>query len=135
MRWRDAVFFLIALIAKSVYGQQEVPTLQCVGKVAPESEVKAMSSSDIHSFIVVPSKDWETIALYRDFVSDKSMFDLYLSPKVDQTKIFAVNPQTSLLVDRINGRFQITHSIKQIGRTVIFGGYCDVMKTPREKKF
>lgn len=120
------------MAASSVNGQ---PLLHCVGKVEPESEIKPMAASDVHTFLVKPGKGWEWIGLYRDLVSEKSMIDLYLNPKVDQAWISAVNAETSLSINRMSGRFQITHSIKQIGKMVIYGGICEVKGSPPAMKF
>jgi hypothetical protein len=127
--------FLIAWIVTTVYGQQEGLTLRCTGKVAPESEVRPMTSADVHSFVVTLSKDWERIGLYRDIVSPKTLFDLYLNPEINDVRISGVNPETSLMIDRISGQFQITYWMKQIKRMVIYGGYCSVQMAPPARKF
>jgi hypothetical protein len=111
------------------------PNLLCVGKIAPTSQLSAMHPKDTHRFIVVVNSDIKSISLYRDRVSKDRLLDLYFDPKISEADITAINPFTSLLINRDTGNFQVTHTMREIGRTAIYAGECSPITNELSRKF
>lgn len=111
------------------------PNLWCLGKVAPTSQISAMHPDDTHSFIVVSTSGGKSISLYRERVSKENLLDMYFDPKISEGEISALNPFTSLLINRITGKFQVTQTMREIERTAIFAGECSRITAQPSRKF
>jgi hypothetical protein len=114
------LFLPIFSIAKD---RHEQLLLYCTSKISESSQIKPMSPSDIHLFIINYDLN-SNLLVYRGSISSDNFVVNFLDARVDGSLISGQKSNSQININRLTGKFSFHQRLEQINSSVIYSGEC-----------
>lgn len=118
-----ALFILFLPLFSIAKDRDEKLLLYCTSKIPESSQIKPMSPSDIHIFIINYDLN-RNLLVYRGSISTDNFVVNFVDARVDSSLISGKKSNSLININRLTGKFSFHQIFEQINSSVYYSGEC-----------